>query len=118
MKINIEVCEGKKFDTEKVKKYVKPFFWFGAFRCVNGAVNNICRPTRNIGFIFNAIVSGEVATLLTAMVFKKDEEETRVKDDLGEREEVKETAETDDGTKDWKEVEEVIKNADTVGSAE
>ena len=110
MKINIEVCEGKKFDTEKVKKYVKPFFWFGTFRCVNGAVNNICRPTRNIGFIFNAIVSGEVATLLTAMVFKKDEEETK--------EEVKETAEADDGTKDWKEVEEVVKNADTVGSAE
>ena len=47
------------------------------------AINGMCRPTRNIGYIFNGIVSGEVANIVTHLVFSKpvvedSEEEVKI----------------------------------------
>lgn len=80
MKINIEIGEGKKFDFEGLKKYAKPVFWYGSWRVLNGTINSITRPGRSIGYLFNAVLSGELAGLLTYTVFRKKDEEVEEKD--------------------------------------
>lgn len=107
MKINIEIGEGKKFDFEGLKKYAKPVFWYGSWRVLNGTINSITRPGRSIGYLFNAVLSGELAGLLTYTVFRKKDEEVEEKD-YSEPE-----ADTEDTEcKSWSEV--IVEKEETV----
>ena len=78
MKISIEIGENRNF--EGIKKYAKPLFWVGSWRILNGTINSITRPGRNLGYIFNAVLSGELAGLLTYTVFRNKDEEVEEKD--------------------------------------
>lgn len=114
MEITIKFGDNeKKFDGEKLKKYVKPVFWYGTWRVFNNSLNAMCRPGRNIGYLMNAVLSGELAAIATHFVFKaKDTQESEEKEEptvilCKAEEEPKEEGDA----KSWKEV--VIEKGDS-----
>ena len=111
MEITIKFGDNeKKIDKETLKKYVKPVFWYGTWRALNNSLNAVCRPGRNIGYLMNAVLSGELAAVVTHFVFKaKDTQETEEPTVIlyNAEEEPKEEGDA----KSWKEV--VIEKGDS-----
>ena len=99
MNINITIDGNKKgFDSEDLKKFLKPVVWAGSFKWINGTINSMCRPTRNLGYIFNAITSAELATFITARLFNgtnKDENVTEIDPETEDTEDRNECTEED-----------------------